>query len=42
MWPELGIALPQPARASANGTHRPLTLERVVQAARGILERARS
>jgi 4-hydroxy-3-polyprenylbenzoate decarboxylase len=42
MWPELGIELPQPARASANGTHRPLTLERVVQAARGILERARS
>ncbi len=42
MWPELGIALPPAGRPTVNGAHRSLTLERVMQAARGILERARS
>jgi 4-hydroxy-3-polyprenylbenzoate decarboxylase len=42
MWPELGITLPAAVHANGNGVHRGLTLERVVQAARGILERARS
>lgn len=42
MWPELGIDLPRAARSPVNGGPRSLTIERVMQAARGILDRARS
>jgi 4-hydroxy-3-polyprenylbenzoate decarboxylase len=42
IWSELGIPVPNASRPSTNGVHRALTVERVIQAARGILERARS
>jgi 4-hydroxy-3-polyprenylbenzoate decarboxylase len=40
MWAELGIPLGAPSNGHANGAHAS-TLERVVQAARAVLERAR-